>query len=55
VLQDGAEELAIPVTMPCFIRHLRYKLCTKMDHICNIRESRGAMETHDPAAADPTA
>ncbi len=34
---------------------LRDKLWTKMDHICNIRECRGAMETLDPAAADPTA
>jgi hypothetical protein len=33
---------------------LREKLWTKMDHICNIRESRGAMEVDD-AAAETTA
>ena len=34
---------------------LRNKLWTKMDHICNIRAARGAMEILDAAAADPTA
>jgi hypothetical protein len=29
---------------------LREKLWTKMDHICNVRESRGAMEVDDSAA-----
>lgn len=33
---------------------LREKLWTKMDHICNIRESRGAMEVDD-AAQETTA
>ncbi len=34
---------------------LRGNLWTKMDHICNTRISRGAMETLDPAAATPSA
>ena len=34
---------------------LRDKLWTKMNHICNERMSRGAMETLDAAAAEPTA
>lgn len=34
---------------------LREKLWTKMDHICNVRASRGAMEMLDGAAADTTA
>ena len=34
---------------------LRTKLWTKMNHICNERITRGALETINPAAADPTA
>ncbi len=33
---------------------LRDKLWTKMDHICSIRESRGAMEVDDTAAQSST-
>ena len=49
-LDDYLAELCKPSSTD-----LRDKLWTKMDHICNIRESRGAMETLDAAAADPTA
>jgi hypothetical protein len=35
--------------------NLRDKLWTKMDHICNVRAARGAMEILESSAADPTA
>jgi len=34
---------------------LRDKLWTKMNHICNVRLNRGAMEMVDASASDPTA
>lgn len=34
---------------------LRTKLRTKMDHICNVRTTRGVMELLDTAPGDPKA